>query len=120
MDTIHLIKSRKPCNLYNVISWLFILCGGKIYLDYILITNPTSRNPLIKKLWGWMKDEYTAKRDNTRYINSYIWGGIHVVLLTVNIIAGSMWSIGNILANVYPIIVQLYIGYRCYRIKAGL
>ena len=120
MTTLQLIKSKKPCTLYFVISWLFLLSGGKIYLDYILITNPTSKNPLIKLIFGFMRKFYTANDVDARYFGAWSCGVIHFVFMIVYACIGSMWSVGNILVNVYPIIIQLYIGYRLYRIRACL
>jgi hypothetical protein len=118
MNTIQIIKSKKPCTLYAVISWLFILSGGKLYLDYILITNPISKNPLIKFIYGWSREVYSAKNYKRRYITAYAYSGIHIVCLNINLITGNMWTLSNILVNLYPILVNIYIGYRCWRIKA--
>ena len=120
MNTIRTLKTAKPYTLYGVINWLFVLCGGKLYLDWILITNPISRNPIIKLLYGWMRKAYTARDCNARYHSAYIYGGIHLVFMIIQIASGSMWSVDNMVVNVYPVIVQAYIGYRCYRVKACL
>jgi len=120
MNTIRLLKTNKPYTLYGVINWLFVLCGGKLYLDYILITNPTSRNPIIKLLYGWMRKAYTASNYTNRYYQALVLGTVHLIGFIWYSITGNMVSVGNILVNVYPIIVQAYVGYRCWRVKACL
>jgi len=87
MNILQLVRSKKPSVTYNVISWIFILCGGKLYLDYILPTNPTSKNPLIKFLYGWAKPSYPGREYKVRYWNAYIYAGVHVL--------GSLAFIGN-------------------------
>ncbi len=44
----------------NKSKLLFTLIGGQFYLDWILITNPTSKNKLIRYLYGGMKKFYSA------------------------------------------------------------
>jgi hypothetical protein len=93
--------------------WLFVLCGGKFYLDWLLITNPTSKNPIFRFLWGknihiWM---WEYKR---RMSFCFIFGGIHIFYNIISIPPNQFFTISNILVNVYPIIVQLYIYYRCH------
>lgn len=120
MNAIMILKTNKPYTLYGIINWFFVLCGGKFYLDYILIINPTSRNPIIKLLYGWMRKDYTASNYTNRYYLSLVLGTVHLIGFIWYSIIGSIWSIENVLINTYPIIVQAYIGYRCYRIKACL
>jgi len=101
----------------DLIKLLFILCGGKFYLDYILITNPTSKNILIKYIYGYFKDVFTAFKYEQRYYFAYIFITIHLIFCILNFMGGFVFSITNILVNIYPIIVNSYIGYKCYKVK---
>lgn len=47
---------------------------------------------------------------------AYGLGVIHITYCVMAYNNGSMWSIINILVNIYPIIVQIYIGIRCYKV----
>lgn len=112
------INHKSPyCFKYGVIRWFFILCGGQLYLNWILPTNPMSKNPLIKFLWGWMKMAYCGRDYNGRYWKAYLYFTIHFIFCVVNFIDGQMFSLGNILVNIYPMIVQMWIGYRCWRVR---
>lgn len=99
------------------IQYFFVLSGGQFYLKWILPTNPTSKNPIIKTLFGWAKFIYTGKDVETRYTCAWIWGGVHIILGTTMFVDGRGFTINNLLINIYPIIVQMYIGIRCWRIK---
>lgn len=113
MHCINFIKSKSTSKVHNILRWIFILCGGHFYLNYILITNNKSKNPLIKFLWKRFKNNYTPK---SRLKFAYTAGLIHVGFAIGHIYTKSFFSLGNFLVNIYPIIVQLYMGYRCYRI----
>ena len=113
-------KTLKTSNLHTrqgIINNIFILCGGKFYLDYLLLTNPTSKNPIIKLLFGWLKKSYVAKDYEGRYSLAIILIVVHLIFFTVFLIADKRVSFSNTLVNLYPIIVQLYIGYRCWILK---
>ncbi len=99
----------------DVIYILFVMVGGKFYLDWLLITNPKSKNPPIKWLWFAIFGDslYTPR---SRYIGAYLYGGIHLIFCICMIVCGGFWTVANFLVNVYPILVQIYIGFRCYRI----
>lgn len=99
-----------------VVRWFFIAIGGKFYMDWILPTNPTSKNKLIILLWGGKKRHCWTWDYKNRIKFCYIYGGIHIVFAILNAISGTFLSVGNILVNIYPIIVQLYIFYRCVRV----
>ena len=64
-----------------------------------------------------MKFAYTAKNVTNRYYCAILWGSIHIIMGTLMFIDGRGFTIGNLLVNIYPIIVQVYIGVRCWRIK---
>ena len=118
MNTLRLIKSKKPSSTYNIISWIFILSGGKFYLDYLLPTNPTSKNKVIQFIFGWARFAYTGKEPIKRYFMSYTFGGAHFIALILNARNGNLFDLDNILINMYPILVQIWIGYRCWYIKS--
>lgn len=101
-------------NLKNktFIDLLFIICGGKFYLDYILPTNSQSKNPIVRIFSSLLEYDTDYK---TRYISCYVFGGIHIVGLIAYFYM-NISIILNILINIYPIVVQLYIGYRIVKI----
>jgi hypothetical protein len=99
----------------NIPKLLFIYTGTKLFMDYILITNPISKNPLVKYIYGFMKKAYTATDYKERLIDAKILTVIHLLGIGIYILLDVNW-IANIIFNVYPILVQLYIGYRCYKI----
>lgn len=98
---------------------LFILCGGKLYLDYILLTNEKSKNPLIKILFPKLNDWNWRYKSRLKF--AYTAGTAHVLFAIFMFTIGLEFSviIINILVNIYPIIVQLYIGVRCWKIIQG-
>lgn len=98
------------------LRWFFILCGGQFYLNWILPTNPMSKNRLINLMWGGKKCTWWWKYNNRIFFAMYM-GVLHCVFAGLNLAFGTFWSPLNILVNLYPIIVQIYIGVRCYRIK---
>lgn len=101
----------------DVLSKFFILCGGRLYMNWILPTNPASKNPLIRKVFGWNKEAYCGFNYKTRLKFSYIYGIIHLIGAIALFLLGKFFSLENILVNLYPIIVQIYIGTRCWNIK---
>jgi len=120
MNNVMQVQTEKP-NIHSylqggVIRLVFLLCGGKFYLNWILVTNPTSKNPLIKLLYGWMKSSYSAKDFRNRYGFAWFFGIIHMVIAILMFIDGRGFTITNLLVNIYPIVVQLYIGFRCWRV----
>ncbi len=111
------INLKSPhCFKYGVLRWFFILCGGQFYLNWVLPTNPMSKNRLINLMWGGKRCNWWWKY-NDRIVMCYVYGGIHCVFAGLNLVIGAFWSPLNILINLYPIIVQIYIGVRCWRIK---
>ena len=94
----------------------FILSGAKLYMDWILPTNPTSKNPLIRFFYGWAKRSLSARDVESRLKQAYILGATHFIMFTFSIIFDVNFII-NMLVNVYPIIIQLHVGYRCWKIK---
>jgi hypothetical protein len=97
---------------------IFILCGGQFYFDWLLITNYSSKNRVIKWLWrGHPGMVSIDKRLKWCAIN----GWIHMFGVFFGFGCGperfAFWF--SFFANVYPSIVQLYVGYRCLKVKAG-
>ena len=124
MYTLNLIRKKQPI-LDRIVSWIFILCGGNFYLNWILPTNPQSKNILIRKVWGRVsKEKYMGSTQN-RLGMAYSLGLVHVIgaliFFIISLVAGHVemfWHPINVLANLYPILVQLFIGYRCWRIQS--
>ena len=113
----HLQLLKRKYKISNILDYLFIICGGKFYLDYLLPTNPTSKFIVWRKFMELCKLKYDVIRlTNHRYHMAYGLGVIHITSCVMAYNNGSMWSIINILVNIYPIIVQIYIGIRCYKV----
>ena len=90
---------------------MFILCGAKFYLDYILPSNPSSKNPVFKLIWGGAK---IRQNWEFRLFLAFLYGAIHLVGLVMYFrIDAPLWI--NALINIYPVIIQIYIGLRCWR-----
>lgn len=117
MKKIKIDECREILSSGNVWSWFFILCGGLFYMNWILLTNPTSKNPLIRLIYRWNKKGYCGFHYENRLKMCYVYGGIHLVETIIMASMGGVFSLTNILLNIYPIIVQLWIGWRCWRIK---
>lgn len=114
MNTIQLIKSKKSSFLYSIICWIFIIVGGNVYLNWILITNPKSKNPFIKKIWSFDKTKINI---TSRLEFAYFAGIGHFICMIIFGITSNFFSPANLLVNVYPVFVQCFIGYRCFKIK---
>lgn len=99
----------------DLYSMLFILIGGKFYLNWMLITNPTSKNFLIRRFWKNNSIfRYSSIKD--RYGACFALGGIHLLIGTFFLFIDQGLLPGNVLTNLYPCLVQLYIGIRCHKI----
>lgn len=101
--------------LCGFLRGLFMYSGVKLYMDWILITNPTSHNPVIRHIYGWAKEGCSAYRYKQRYILARGCLCIHGVFAIIGFFAGQPIVI-NMLLNIYPCLVQLWIGYRIYKI----
>lgn len=101
----------------DFVYWVFLLIGSKFYLDWILPTNPMSKNKLIIRLFWGGKQRKLCRNYNERLIFAYIYMGIHVFFALLMLILNSFFTLSNILINIYPIFVQLYIIYRILKIK---
>jgi len=99
----------------QIIKLIFIFSGAKIYMDWFLITNPVSKNPLIKFLYGRMKKYYTGINYKER-LNMALMAGIAHAVMAIPVLIIDPKSLINLAANIYPAIIQMYIGYRCHLI----
>jgi hypothetical protein len=96
-------------------EFFFKLVGAKFYMDWLLITNPISKNPIIKLVWGWAKFAYTAKDYNNRLRLAIILFTVHFIMFILDIFLDRSYNIiWEILYNIYPMIIQIYVGYRCW------
>lgn len=101
---------------YSVMRSFFILSGAKFYMDWLLVTNPISKNPIIKLLWGWTKKWYTGTKYEQRLHTAISCFTVHFVLGIIYYFIDCGF-VTNMAVNVYPCIVNAWIGYRCWRIK---
>lgn len=101
---------------YSVMRSFFILSGAKLYMDWLLVTNPISKNPLIKLCWGWTKKWYTGTKYEQRLNTAISCFTVHFVLGIIYYFIDCGF-VTNMAVNVYPCIVNAWIGYRCWRIK---
>lgn len=107
------MKTKHDFN--KVLNYFFIFTGTKLYFNYILPTNPVSKNPLFKALWGYRNNEMLSCK--SRIISAFIFGGIHILGFVTYIVNENNWC-SNILINVYPVMVQICIGLKCYLVLA--
>lgn len=103
------MKTKRDFN--KILNYFFIFTGTKLYFNYILPTNPVSKNPLFKALWGYKNNKMLSCE--SRIILAFIFGGIHILGFVTYIVTERNWC-SNILINVYPVIVQICIGLKCY------
>ena len=97
---------------YTIINLLFILSGTKFYMDWILPTNPASKNPIIKFLISPLKFAYSVTNNlKGRFYQSFIFISIHLFFFVLYILQETGLLL-NLLFNIYPIIINLYIAYR--------
>lgn len=93
----------------DIYKKIFLFSGTLFYLDWLLITNPKSYNSLINYIYGNLTKSYSAFNYKNRYKLSYILMLIHFILFFVYIKSN---IIGNILINVYPLFVQLFLFFK--------
>jgi len=117
MNTLRILKTNNNLSFYSLLNWFFILSGTKFYLDYILITNPTSKNPIIRSLYRYLQNPYSATDYKSRFNMALAAGTIHVIGVILYTYLDMFYSWSNLLINIYPIIIQIYVGYRLYLVK---
>lgn len=110
-----LIKRKKKYFINRIINWIFVFSGTNFYMNWILPTNPQSKNPVIKFCWFGFK----FKNAKNRFYCGIIYLCIHISGAIISYNTKIMWTIENIFINLYPIIIQLYIGYKCIKIMKG-
>lgn len=103
---------RKKLSVYD---WFFILSGGYTFMMWLLPTNPQSYNPLIRMWWKKDNRDYTAYAYENRLYGTIYLGLFHVTAFFF-FICRDIGFISNLLGNVYPIMVQIYVGLKCYKI----
>ena len=76
-------------------------------------------------MWGRISKEKYAQDPQERLSMAYSLGLVHVIgaliFLITSLAAGHIEMFFhplNVLVNLYPILVQLFIGYRCWRIQS--
>jgi hypothetical protein len=84
-------------------------------MDYVLITNPISKNIIIKFCFGYFKMLYSGATYYQRFYTAIMCCILHFIFIILYIIIKCDFII-NLLVNIYPFIINLYIGYRCYNI----
>ena len=102
---------------YKILNFLFVITLGKFFLQWILPTNPQSRNPLWRILTKSIKLNYSATPKNikTRFFMAKILFIVHLSLAIISFILDDIKiAPSNVLVNFYPMWVQVYIGLRCY------
>ena len=95
---------------------MFIICGGKAYMDYVLPTNPASKNKAIRWIARRLKVPFSID-DRMKF--ACITGNAHLYIGMIGWYSTNKWTLlVNLLFNIYPCIVQLYVGYRCLKVKS--
>lgn len=103
----------------KILNFLFTITLGRFYFNWILPTNNSSKNPLFKFILsklGLANDLYSQGgrlRAKDRIIATYISASIHIILVILYL---DTHLVTQMLVNIYPIWVQIYIGIRCWRI----
>lgn len=102
----------------KLLEFLFVITGGKFYFKYILITNPSSRNPINRWFCKTIGLDHSYKYLSNRIFAGRVMFVLHFILA---IIYGfndkpSISIFVNVLVNIYPMWVQVYIMYRCHLI----
>lgn len=96
------------CYVFFIYKWI----GAKFYFDWILPTNWSSKNPLFRVLWLYYWRKPMRILPNNRLIFAYVYISIHTIFLSISIFTLT-FGLSDVIVNIYPIIVNLYIGYRC-------
>lgn len=111
----HFFIDKTQKYIMKILHWLFVLSGGQFYLNWILPTNPSSKNPLINLIYGGRQHCWYGDY-KVRLKACFMYGIIHIIGAILYFFINEFWTICNLAINIYPIIVQVYIGIRCYRI----
>ena len=85
-------------------------------MQWLLLTNPRSKLSVIR--WLWRNPPRVNVCDyKSRYQFALITGGAHLCFAIFHALFGGFFSLWNIAVNIYPVIIQLYMGRRCWILK---
>lgn len=111
LQKLNNIRQPNYCQC-NVMRSAFVWSGAKFFMDWILPTNWSSKNPIFRVLWLYYWRPKGLISPKFRLVFAYVYGLIHITgLFTSVFITYFSWS--DVFVNIYPIIVNVYIGYRC-------
>jgi hypothetical protein len=105
----------------NIVETFFVWTGTRFYMDWLLPTNPKSKNILVKTwartnhwTFGLLQSVHSGKNARKRFRRAYFFGVLHVVAgVAMQVYIPHLWLL-NVYGNVYPVFVQAYVGYRCW------
>lgn len=97
------INTKKP-NKSKLDIWKVL--GVDFFEDYILPTNPSSKNELFMMIYWNYRNKFLKMWLKGRIVFWYIYWVIHLWWLICHIHKDILW-IDDILINVYPILVQV-------------
>lgn len=98
------------------LKWVFILTGGKLFMDYILPFNESSKVALWRNMCRFLGISYgikkkgIASRMGTAIIFAFFLFGYNYYLMKKY----ETFDGVNIIGYVYPFIIQIYVGLRCH------
>lgn len=99
----------------KIADFLFIATGTEFYMDWVLPTNPSSHNPFIRIFLIFLKPAYNFHQYRIRLgvaIAAFSMHSFFCILMLIN--PQTLFSlVSNLFVNIYPMMIQLYIGYRC-------
>lgn len=102
---------------YKIVNFLFIITGGRFFLDWILPTNPASHNPLFRNLWP-NKPVFNSSNFMARAIMGVLCFVLHLIGFYFYLYSDKgKIDILNVMVNVYPMWVQIYFCVRVFNIR---
>lgn len=117
MNTIRLLKKKNTSKLDKIIDILFIFTGTKFYLDYLLLTNPSSKFILFRIFAYPLRYCYKLSRNSTnRFELAIMLFIVHSICFIIFLFISNS-IITNILVNIYPCLIQLYYGYKTFKFR---
>lgn len=95
---------------------LFLVIGGKFYMDYILILNANSKVKTWRDFCKFLNVTYGIRNNKfrDRLILGIVLSIMSLFFLYMGLKDHPSITLMQILANIYPIIVQIYVGLRCH------
>ncbi len=109
----------------TVVEHVFTYTGGRFYMDWLLLTNPKSKNPLIRawagsrrypfqKSFAILSSVHSGRSPRKRLCMAWVFGAGHLIIgIVMYKYTPHLWLL-NAYINWYPVIVQIYVGYRCF------